>query len=350
MASIPGLTRGEFLKMSIEVVNNLAKEDWRNFVDTHPAGNIFHTPEMFEVFSKTRGYQPELWAAVQDQRVLALFLPVKIILRGGLLRKWTTRSVVYGSILCEPSPEGEAALDNVLQTYVHSVRHESLFTELRNLCDSSNFQHVLHRHGFLHEKHLNYLIHLDCPEAELFRRIGSRTRKNIRHGLNQGKVFVEEATDRKQVAICYDLLRQTYKAAHVPLADISLFENAFDLLLPKGMARFVLAYFDRIPVAVSVDLFFKNSIYGWYGGVSRAFGNHPVHELLMWDVLKWGSQHGYRVYDFGGAGKPDEKYGVRDFKSKFGGELVDYGRNKCVHSHWRLRLSEIGYQLLRGRL
>jgi serine/alanine adding enzyme len=336
--------------MRIDVVNNLAKEDWRYFVDTHPAGTIFHTPEMFEVFSRTRGYQPEFWAAVQDQRVLALFLPVKIILMGGLFRKWTTRSVVYGSILCEPGLEGEAALDKMLQTYVHSVHHESLFTELRNLYDSSNYQHILRRHGFLYENHLNYLIHLDFPENELLQRIGSRTRKNIRHGLNQGRVSVEEAPDRKHVAICYDLLRQTYKAAHVPLADISLFENAFDLLYRKSMAKFTLAYFDQVPVAVSVDLFYKNTVYGWYGGVRRAFGNHPVHELLMWDILKWGSQHGFRVYDFGGAGRPDETYGVRDFKSKFGGELVDYGRNKCVHSRWRLRLSEIGYHVLRGRL
>jgi hypothetical protein len=41
---------------------------------------------------------------------------------------------------------------------------------------------------------------------------------------------------------------------------------------------------------------------------------------------------------------------VRDFKSKFGGELVDYGRNRCAHSLWRLWLSEKGYQLLRSRL
>ena len=27
-----------------------------------------------------------------------------------------------------------------------------------------------------------------------------------------------------------------------------------------------------------------------------------------------------------GAGKPDENYGVREFKEKFGGELVEYGR------------------------
>jgi serine/alanine adding enzyme len=336
--------------MSIEVVRELSEYEWLRFINTHPGGNIFHTPEMFGVFRRTRGYQPELWSAVQNGRPLALFLPVRLTLMNGFLRRLTTRSVVYGGILCEPNKEGEEGLEKLLHAYTRAVRKESLFTELRNLSDYKNIQPLLHKHGFVHENHLNYLIHLDRPEEELFRSIGNRTRKNIRHGLNQGRITVEEVKDRKQVAICYDLLRRTYKAAHVPLADISLFENAFDLLCPKGMAKFVLAYLDQVPAAVSVDLFYKDIVYGWYGGVNRACGHHPVHELLMWHVLKWGSQNGFRIYDFGGAGKPGEKYGVRDFKSKFGGELVDYGRNRCAHSLWRLWLSEKGYQLLRSRL
>jgi len=33
-----------------------------------------------------------------------------------------------------------------------------------------------------------------------------------------------------------------------------------------------------------------------------------------------------------GAGKPSEKYGVRDFKAKFGGNLVNFGRNTWIPS------------------
>ena len=32
-----------------------------------------------------------------------------------------------------------------------------------------------------------------------------------------------------------------------------------------------------------------------------------------------------------GAGKPDEDYGVRDFKAKFGGELLEHGRYLKIH-------------------
>ena len=42
--------------------------------------------------------------------------------------------------------------------------------------------------------------------------------------------------------------------------------------------------------------------------------------------MKFAVEHHIPSYDMMGAGKPNEAYGVRDFKSKFGGELVEHGR------------------------
>ena len=52
-------------------------------------------------------------------------------------------------------------------------------------------------------------------------------------------------------------------------------------------------------------------------------------------------------FDFGGAGRPDERYGVREFKAKFGGQQVNYGRFVCVHHPFTLRLTRIGYEIVR---
>ncbi len=41
--------------MSVTIVRSLPEDEWRRAVADHPAGNIFHTPEMFEVFRRTRG-------------------------------------------------------------------------------------------------------------------------------------------------------------------------------------------------------------------------------------------------------------------------------------------------------
>ncbi|MFP4393670.1 MAG: lipid II:glycine glycyltransferase FemX [Anaerolineales bacterium] len=333
--------------MNVSVVRSLPEAQWRRFVDEHPHGNIFHTPEMFEVFRRAEGHRPELWAAVQEERVLALLSPVHVTLMAGWLRPLTTRSVVYGGILCAPGDAGREALRTLLRAYRREMNGASLFTELRNLSDPDVIQPVLIASGFAYDDHLNYLIDLAPSPEEVLQSLGRRTRKHIRRGLRQADVNVAAVTDREGVARCYDLLAQTYSLAEIPLADLSLFEAAFDVLFSKEMIRFTVARVDEALAAVSVELLYKDIIYGWYGGLDREYGSYMPNEMLMWNILAWGAQHGYRVYDFGGAGHPDEDYGVRDFKAKFGGQLVCFGRNTCVHSPLRLKLSTGGYEVYR---
>jgi len=329
-------------------VRFLDEGKWRQFIETQPTSNVFHTPEMFQVFARAKGHRPTLWAATGNNgQVLALLLPVQVTLMGGFLRRLTTRAIAYGSVLYDPSPAGEEALAMLLRAYKQEVKGSILFTELRNLSDLSAAQPVLNDCGFVYENHLNYLIDLDRSVEQVVQDIGARTRKHIRRGLRKQKVVVEEVTGRGQIAACYDLLQKSYTAARVPLADRSLFEAAFDVLYPKGMVKFWLARADGVYIATSVELLYKDTLYGWYGGVDRAYADYTPGELLMWHILKWGVENGYKLYDFGGAGKPGEEYGVRHFKAKFGGELVCYGRNTCVHAPRLLRLSELGYNIYR---
>ncbi|MCL5959917.1 MAG: GNAT family N-acetyltransferase [Chloroflexi bacterium] len=330
--------------MRIEVVRDLDERAWRRFVDEHPQGQVFHTPEMFQVFARAKGHKPTLWAAVDGAgRVVALLLPVRVSLFNDLFGRLACRDVVYGSVLYSPTDEGLAGLEKVLDTYQRKMAGASLFTELRNLSDLTPAQEVLERFGFAYEDHLNFLINLDRPAEEIMQSIGPRTRKQIRRGLRRGAVTVEEARDREQVSTIYELLRQTYRVAGIPLADRSLFEAAFDLLYPKGMIRFTLARVGEFPAAASVELLYKDTAYGWYGGTSRAYSSYQPDELLTWHVLEWSAENGYKLYDFGGAGKPGEPYGVRDFKAKFGGNLVCFGRYTYVHAPRLLRLSKWAY-------
>ncbi|HLF25793.1 MAG TPA: GNAT family N-acetyltransferase [Anaerolineae bacterium] len=334
--------------MYMQIVRRLDEDGWKAFVDHHPRGNIFHTPEMHQVFAKTRKHRPEVWAALNDRaEIAALMTPVQVTLMNSVLRRLTTRSVVYGGALCHDAPEGRAALRQLLEAYAEHAQRESLFTELRNLRDVSELQPILTGAGYAYEEHLNYLIDLNRPLAAVLQSIGPRTRKKIRKGLRDGRVRVREVSDRADLAHWHTTLQKTYESAHVPLADPSLFEAAFEVLYPKGMAVFLLAEIAGIAVACSVELPYKDTIYGWYGGCDRAYSECLPNELLIWHILEWGASHGYRVYDFGGAGKPGETYGVRDFKAKFGGELVCYGRNICKHTPGLLRLSQWGYSVYR---
>lgn len=328
------------------VVRNLPEDEWRHFVEENPAGNVFHTPEMFQVFSRTKGHRPELWAATKNRRILALLLPVKITLMNGLLRHFTTRSVVYGSVLCVPNREGKEALSRLLQSYMHEVDGRPLFTELRNLSNLEAIQPILREQGFVYEDHLNYLINLKKPTEEILRNISKSGRRAIRKSMQSG-VTPEEVQDHSLIPIYYDLLRQTYARAKVPLADISLFEAVFSILVPKGMAKMFLARVDDRFVAASMEVPYKDVIFSWFSGYDQTFRKVYTNDRLVWHILEWGANNGYSWFDFGGAGRPGETYGPRDFKAKFGGKLVNFGRNTCMHSPLTFALSRMAYQLYR---
>ncbi len=331
----------------MKVVHALPEEEWRRFVAAHPQGNVFHTPEMMRVFDRAVNQRADLWAVVEGGEVLAL-LPLVQVTLSRWLRGLTTRAIGYGGLLSVAGARGEEAVSLLLRTYTREAERAVLFTELRHLADTAALQPTLQRCGFAYEEHLDYLIDLARPPEEILQAIGRRTRKHIRRGLRRGRVRVAEVREREELGRWYALLRRTYRTAGVPLADRSLFEAAFDLLVGRRMARFTLAWVDEAAVACSVELMHKGTVYGWYGGVDRAYRALNPNELLTWEILKWGAEQGYRRYDFGGAGRPGERYGVRDFKAKFGGELVCYGRNVYVNAPRRLALSRLGYAVYRA--
>src|SRR4030042_1119300 len=127
----------------MEIVNSLPEEKWRKFVDEHPAGNIFHTPEMFNVYEKAKYHQSELWAAVKDGKPIALLLPVTISLWGGILKYFTSRAIVFGSVLYDSGDDCTQALIQLLDAYKKEMGWKVLFTELRNLSDLIEIQPIL---------------------------------------------------------------------------------------------------------------------------------------------------------------------------------------------------------------
>lgn len=333
--------------MTIAIVRDLPRDQWRGVVAEQPTGTVFHTPEMTEVFARTRGHRPEVWAAVEGGEVLALLTPVRVSVGPDAARFLATRAVAYGGVLRVPGADGLAGVDRLLTAYERAVDDTVLFTELRHLADASDLAAVLEAHGYDHEPHLDYLVDLDRPADDVLAGFSRSTRKQVRRGLRQGRVVVGDVTTPAGLDEWYAVLAGTYRTARVPLADRSLFDAAFHVLRPHAMARFVVARVDDACVAASVELAHGDVLFGWYGGVDRSYTALTPNELLMWDVLRTGVEEHRRVYDFGGAGHPDEPYGVREFKAKFGGTLVDFGRDTKVHAKVRLRLARAGYAAYR---
>lgn len=341
------------------VTRQLDERAWRDFVATQPGTNIFHTQEMTEVFARAHGHRVSTWGVTDpDGALQALFLPVEVTLGGhlprvtrGVTRALTSRAVAYGGAACAGGETGRRALGELLAAYRRQAAH-ILFTEVRNISDASAVGDALRAAGFAHERHLNYLIRLDRAEADLWAALSRSARQRIRSGERKGVVVeavaVTPAAHRSaEAGAAYRLLDQVYRRARVPLADRSLFDAAVSVLGPRALGRLVTARLGGELIGARFVLLHKGRMIDWYAGSDRSFAAFSPNEVLVWHVLRWGHEQGFDLFDFGGAGRPDEQYGPREFKAKFGGELVDFGRDVLVHTPMRLRLSRAGYGVSR---
>jgi serine/alanine adding enzyme len=331
----------------IRVVDRLDRETWTGFVDELDGSSVFHTPEMFDVFSRAEGYRPSIWAAVDDGGgPLALLLPVEISLMRGPLRYLTTRAVVFASVLAASGQRGRDAVSSVLRTYDRRVSRRVLLTELRNLVDIGELRPVLADCGYEFHDHLNFLIDLTRPLDHVWADIRPNARRNIRKAMKSG-VEVRQAEDPADMRGAYHILREAYHRIRVPLPPSSLFHEAFGLLGPRGMMKVLVAEVKGELIGALMLLLHKDVVIYWYTGTSRDYSGYRPADLLVWRSLEMAHQIGARTFDFGGGGRPDEPYGVRDFKAKFGGERVNFGRHLRIHARARFTVAQAGYRMRR---
>jgi serine/alanine adding enzyme len=336
--------RSAFSGPEVAVKTQLDEHAWRRFVDTHSAGNVFHTPEMYEVYRRAKHHRPSLWAATDASGApLALLLPVEVTLVGGPIRPFTSRAVAYGGLLCGHDPASSRAVAALLVAHKREVGGRVLFAELRHLSDPAHLLPALRMAGFAHEQHLNYLIRLDRPEAELWSALSGTARQRIRSAERKG-VHVNEVVDPTGLEEAYRLLEVVYRRAGVPLGDRSLFHAALSVLGSKGIRIITASLAGRV-IGARILLMHGGRLLDWYAASDRAFASYSPNEALVWHTLQWGRERGFELFDFGGAGRPDEPYGPREFKSKFGGELVNFGRDVRVHAPMRLCLAGASYEV-----
>ena len=250
----------------MEVLRTLDLETWRGSIDENPESNIFHTPEMYQVFAHSEKYKPTLWAAVDNShRPLALFLPVEVSIMKGVLRLFTTRNLAYGSVLCVPGIEGKEALRMLLNVYKLEVPDNPLFTEIRNLSDLSNIQPILQDQGYCYEPHLNFLVNLQRPIDDIKHSMDRNVMTNVRKANRMG-VIIEEITSPDKLPAAYAVLKSVYKRLRVPLAPLSLFRSAFITLYPHRMIKYLVARVGDEYIGTAIRLMYKDVIFAWYAG------------------------------------------------------------------------------------
>ena len=123
----------------------------------------------------------------------------------------------------------------------------------------------------------------------------------------------------------------------------------FEKLYHCPSCKYLLVLFDGQVVGGSICMLLPgHGVYEWYAcGKDGVFKNIHPSSVTKYAGMKYAWDNGYAVFDMMGAGKPDEEYGVRDFKAEFGGELVEHGRFLCVTKPLLYKIGVMGVKILK---
>jgi len=332
--------------MSYKVITehkNIDINNWSNFVENHPNGNVFQTQEMYEVYKYPKHWNPVVLVVEEDGgKIVGSLLAVIQSERSGIVGKFSARSIVWGGPLIENN--NLDVLDLILKEYNRLLKNEAIYSQFRNLWEVSEFNKIFHKFGYEHKEHLNILIDLKKTEDGLWKEVHSKRRNEIRRAIKEG-VVVKELHSEKDVELSYQILREIYQRAKLPFAEFTFFLNAYKILKKNNLIKFFGAYYENELIGTMYILCYKNRMYDWYAGSYNKFYNKYPNDLLPWEVFKNGKLNNFEIFDFGGAGKPGVPYGVRDYKKKFGGEFVNFGRYEKIHNEVLYKIGKAGLKL-----
>ena len=318
--------------------SEIDRTEWASFVESHPKGNVFQTPEMYDVYTQTPGYEPHVIALELDKQFVGILLWV-VMREKGIKAQFSARSIIQGAPLTkDDKPEYIVAL---LEAYEMMRDKSVIYTQVRNHFEMLTVNDAFQQCRYRFESHLNFIITLDNEDA-VWNRIGKGRIKQIKKAQKNGlyvDVYEPGRINDELIAQGYEVIRSVYQRAGLPLTDL---EQIIATNRHKLLVMFVVRNTNGEMLGCRFGLLYKDSIYGWYAGSEARFYPLYPNDILIWETLRWGIAKGYEVFDYGGAGEPNKPYGVRAFKQQMGGELVNYGRYEKIHKPWMYRLGVWG--------
>lgn len=320
-------------------------DEWNRYVLDHPKGSVYQTYEFIQSMADVAKHEPiGLVAVTDDNQIVAMLVTTRIETISGIASSLTSRSVWHAEPIFDNTELGIAGLESIVQQHDKNSSRRALFAEIRPMLSDAGERAILQANGYEFKDYLNYVVDTTADVDTLMSRVGKSGRKKIRQSLKRG---VEVRLDNTHEGIdrMYPFLVESYGRSQVPLADIKLFHAALDHFGDE-IVQVRLASYQGNDVAAGISLVFKQRFLAWYGGSLRQKGIVPF-DCLTWDEIRWCSENGMHCYDFGGAGWPDEEYGPREFKAKFGGTLTHFGRYRKVYSPLKTKAATTCFRLLR---
>ena len=324
--------------------SEIDRAEWGALVAGAETATWFQTEAAYLFFSSLPTMmRPFAYGVAEDGVLKGVVVGVVTVEQSRWRQFFTRRAIINGGPLLAEDISTEA-LRMLLGRLREEVSKEAIYIEMRNFNDYSCWKDSFEACGFAYQPHLNF--HLDCSEeAVIQRNMHESRRRQVRKGLVSGAV-IEEAKTEQEVMDFYRILEQLYRRkVKTPLFGLEFFLAFFRQEWGKYL---LVKYEGKVIGGMMCPILEGRAIYEWYVcGLDEPYREQHPSVLATYAAMQYAAEHGLPRFDFMGAGKPGDDYGVRAFKAQMGGQLVEHGRFLLIAKPLLYRIGVLGVAWLR---
>lgn len=303
-------------------ISEIEQSQWQQLVAESSMASFFQTPECYNFYASLSFLKPFIFGVTENNKLVGILCGYVISEGNNLKRFFSRRAIVPGGALLSNNISGQA-LQLLLKSAANQLKDKAIYLELRNYNDYSLFKPVFESAGYKYVSHLNF--HISTPDAETaLKNISASKRRQIKQSIESGAT-VAIASTPEEIDEYYSILKNTYRLkVKLPLFPLEFFQKIVNHNVGKII---LLKYNEKVIGGMCCVFLNKTTAYEWFVCGDDSVGKNMFSSVLAtWAGIEYAASNGYERFDFMGAGIPGKEYGVREFKSKFGGELVENGR------------------------
>lgn len=355
--------------MRVLSINDINRAEWSALVKASVTGTWFQSPEAYSFYESL----PDLFKpfaigicnlkfeTINAQSTLRAICVGYVTVEKNPIKQFLTRRAI---IIGGPCLADDCTDDEVIEL-MSAVRKQlkalAIYVETRNFNDYSKWKDAFAAAGLSYMPHLNF--HVDTSSVEgVDANLGKSRKRDIRTSVRDGATIIEKPT-LERVREYYTILEHLYKTrVKTPLFPLSFFEK----LWQHKDGRFILVELNGEIIGGTVCVVFNRDkfetinhksqittppsvVYEWFVcGRDGEWKSIFPSSLATYAGIMYAAEHGCARFDMMGAGSPNEAYGVRDFKARFGGKEVEHGRFLCVTKPLLYKMGVLGVKILKS--
>ena len=326
--------------LTILTYHEIDQKQWQELVQSSAVATWFQTDEAYRFYQSVSGMQAFAYGVSENGRITGVVVGYTTQEKCKFKQHFTCRTIIYGGPLLANDISEEA-----LATLLKAIRRQgdkAIYVETRNFHDYSRWKSVFTHSGFAYQPH--YDIHVHCNDTH---NISRRRQRELKRAITNGAI-VCEAQSEQEVREWYLILSQLYREkVRTPLFSVDFFLQFYRNKVGKYL---LVKHEGKIIGGMMCPILEGKAIYEWYVcGADEEYKELYPSVVATHTAIEYAKTNGLPLFDFMGAGNPDEAYGVRDFKMEFGGELVEHGRYLCVRKPMLYKIGTLGVKWLKRK-